>query len=199
MKTAPDGTEPRDEDQALLSGKLRVAPMSDSLAPESLRFAKALSKEFLKSELVEDPDLVDDPKSGLSAFRTADHSVTFIEQAARGSTNERAWIVETQRCVPSARRDEPDDFEPVRIVSDAPSLADAVFEGARAIMIDSMEQRRADIAMEIAQEEAEMDEDILRREPGEMSDVEADADALASAGMGTDEDYGGGADPADDF
>jgi hypothetical protein len=34
------------------------------------------------------------------------------------------------------------------------------------------------------------DEDWPDDEPPEMSDVEADADTLASAGMGTDEDYG---------
>ena len=34
------------------------------------------------------------------------------------------------------------------------------------------------------------DDDEPDDEPYEMSDVEADADTLASAGMGTDEDYG---------
>lgn len=37
----------------------------------------------------------------------------------------------------------------------------------------------------------EADQDI---DPPEMSDVEADADTLRSAGMGTDEDYGGNRD-----
>lgn len=34
-------------------------------------------------------------------------------------------------------------------------------------------------------------EDFYMDEPPEMTDVEADADTLASAGWGTDEDYGG--------
>lgn len=39
---------------------------------------------------------------------------------------------------------------------------------------------------------AEMEQDEMDREPwdGFQTDAEADADVLASAGMGTDEDYG---------
>ena len=35
----------------------------------------------------------------------------------------------------------------------------------------------------------EMDDDYIPDEPDDMTDVEADADTLASAGMGADEDY----------
>lgn len=37
---------------------------------------------------------------------------------------------------------------------------------------------------------SEFDDDFVPDEPVDMTDVEADADTLASAGFGTDEDYG---------
>jgi hypothetical protein len=53
-------------------------------------------------------------------------------------------------------------------------------------------------AYDMAQDNADLDhmEQMDADEPEDqfMSDAEADADVLASAGMGTDEDYGGGCD-----
>lgn len=55
--------------------------------------------------------------------------------------------------------------------------------------------RRALDALESV--EAEMDTAVPEPEDDRMTDAEADADALKSAGMGTDEDYGGYEDRGD--
>jgi hypothetical protein len=67
--------------------------------------------------------------------------------------------------------------------------------------LDDLYQRREDLKkdmLELANNIAEIGNEIIRVEQadvedyfeGGMSDVEADADTLASCGWGTDEDYG---------
>lgn len=58
--------------------------------------------------------------------------------------------------------------------------------------LDAYEQSLANQEAQDLEDQIAEAEDY--REDQFMSDAEADADVLASAGMGTDEDYGGGCD-----
>ena len=185
-------------EEQLLKGQLQLIP--DTAGPESKKTPPELAVRYchdlLGQQLVPGGD--EEGRNWMTLDGQWMYHETDVPVLAHGlggpkDTGRKEWIIETQVLIP-ATREEPEAWEVEVAARGIDGLESCIIKTAELVALDQIRNRvEAIYENYLAEKEGEEEEVDEKREPREdqfRDAVEADADALASAGHGSDEDYG---------